>query len=393
MDNTNFEDLLRRYIDGTLSGEEVQVFTELLKEEGNEDLLKDTIERSLRDPSFQELAEKDLSGPIFEKIVQRAPELVDHTGKRLRYWMYAAAAVLLFILGSGALFLLSRNRSSEFIALSQRKAPIPKYDIQPGGNKALLTLGDGSTINLDDSANGVLAQQGNAKLVKLNKGQLAYTRIKEAPSPTVYNTVSTQRGGQYLVILPDGTKVWLNAASSLRFPTAFTGKSRYVVATGEAYFEVAPNKELPFIVQAGAVQVQVLGTQFDVMAYDNEHHINTSLLQGAVKVVHATGDVLLQPGQQAKFDRTSASMKVTDADTEQAIAWKNGSFQFAGADIETVMRQLERWYNVDVVYSGKIPAGHFSGVISRQTMLSQVLSILEINDVHFRIEGRKIIVL
>jgi ferric-dicitrate binding protein FerR (iron transport regulator) len=206
------------------------------------------------------------------------------------------------------------------------------------------------------------------------------------------NTIQTPRGGQYQVILPDGTKVWLNAASSLTYPTAFTGGDRAVQLRGEAYFEVAGNKEKPFKVMVGNMQVNVLGTHFNVMAYEDENAIQTTLLEGAVQVTNGGVSHLLKPGQEGRLDRSSDAFRLLDVDADEAVAWKNGVFQFGGISIETVMRQIVRWYDVDVEYQGRTNE-HFRGTISRSANASEVFKMLELTGaVHFTIDGKKVIV-
>jgi ferric-dicitrate binding protein FerR (iron transport regulator) len=194
------------------------------------------------------------------------------------------------------------------------------------------------------------------------------------------------------MVLPDGSKVWLNAESSLRFPTAFTGNQREVTLTGEAYFEVAKNKEKPFRVEVDGMSINVLGTHFNVNAYLDENNIRTSLLEGSVKIIKGNLSELLKPGYQAVLNKKQDKIRITDADMDGVMAWKNGLFQFDGADINTIMHEIGRWYNVEIVYSGKVPARTFEGKISRNAELSEVLRILELSKVKFSVVGRKIIV-
>jgi ferric-dicitrate binding protein FerR (iron transport regulator) len=253
-------------------------------------------------------------------------------------------------------------------------------------------LADGSTIILDNVQNGTLAQQGNTKVIK-EDGKLAYNLTSTGINEVLYNTISTPRGGQYQVDLPDGSRVWLNAASSLHFPTAFVGKERRVEITGEAYFEVAKNKAQPFIVSVNGAEVQVLGTHFNVMAYNDENAIKTTLLEGSVKFVNGSTSSLLKPGQQSQLSENGQVKVVSNVDVDAVTAWKNGNFDFQGEDIETVMRQLSRWYNVDVVYRNK-PDELFYAEIPRNTKLSDVLKALELTGkLRFGIEGKKIIVM
>jgi transmembrane sensor len=258
-----------------------------------------------------------------------------------------------------------------------------------------LLLGDGSVIDLADAKNGTIKHEAGARIDKKD-GKLIYDASKreeasKGEEASEMNTIQTPRGGQYQVILADGTKVWLNSASSLSYPTTFTGKDRQVQLKGEAYFEVAEDKNKPFKVSVGDVQVEVLGTHFDVMAYEDENAINTTLLAGAVRVTRkeigfaGAGEV----GQEASMDRSSGSLRVNEVDVEEAVAWKDGFFQFDGVSIETVMRQLARWYDVDVEYEGKTDK-HFRGTISRSENVSAVFKMLELTGaVHFSMEGKK----
>jgi ferric-dicitrate binding protein FerR (iron transport regulator) len=221
--------------------------------------------------------------------------------------------------------------------------------------------------------------------------------VGKSQEKTVYNTVSTRRGGQFQVVLPDGSKVWLNTVSSLRFPTAFTGTERVVELTGEAYFEVEKNAAQPFRVHVSTagdkgMDVRVLGTQFNVMAYENEAEIRTTLLEGAVKVMQGDKGKVLAPGQQAKLNRLGGLVLDENADVELAMAWKNGFTSFKSADIRSIMRQVERWYDIDVAYEGDVPDRTFSGGISRDANLSELIRLLEVSKIHFRMDGRRLTV-
>ena len=312
--------------------------------------------------------------------------------KRVRMWTWrmAAASVVGFLALSTFLWL--KNNSKQPIAQMQVNNKKYKNDIQPGGNKAVLTLADGSTIVLEDAKNGVLTQQGNTKVIKQN-GKLDYNSSGSGANKIMYNTISTPCGGQYRVELPDGSEVWLNAASSLRFPTAFTGKERRVEITGEVYFEVTKNKAMPFIVSVNGAEIQVLGTHFNVMAYNDEPMLKTTLLEGAVKFVKDGNYTMLKPGQQSQLTKSGQPKVVSDVNLTTVVAWKNGFFDFEGLDFETIARQLSRWYNVEVIYNRKID-DLFYAEIPKNTKLSDVLKALELTGkVHFEIEGTKIIVL
>lgn len=324
-------------------------------------------------------------------------------------YKYLAVAGLAVLLGIGAWW-FSRTQHT----VSGDKGPatsIVTSDISPGGDKAILTLAGGERIVLDSARNGKLAQQGNVDLVVAGNGQLAYKRdaggnadTTPANARTGFNMLSTPRGGQYRVTLSDGTQVWLNAASSIRYPTAFTGKERVVEITGEAYFEVSPNENMPFTVKANGTDIHVLGTAFDIMSYENEAEQDITLTGGAVRVSKGNASRVLKAGQQARLAAAEGSKVaggskpavairvVDDADLEDVLAWKNNLFSFNDASIETVMRQLARWYDVDVKYAGAV-SQHFNGNIPRGVGLSRVFVMLELTGkVHFSIEGRQIVV-
>lgn len=310
----------------------------------------------------------------------------------VRMWVLrtAAACFVGFLAVNGFLWLKDNQKP----AVVQAPAIDKEYtnDVQPGSNKAVLTLADGSTIMLDDAENGLLTHQGNTKVIKID-GKLDYNSSGADVKKVMYNTISTPRGGQYQVELPDGSKVWLNAASSLRFPTTFAGKERRVEITGEAYFEVTKNPSVPFVVGVNNAEVQVLGTHFNVMAYNDESALETTLLEGSVKFVKDDNTQMLKPGQQLQLTQKGQLKVISGVDLTKVVAWKNGFFDFEGLNFETIARQLSRWYNVDVVYNSKID-DLFYAEIPRNTKLSVVLRALELTGkIRFEIEGAKIIVL
>lgn len=263
-----------------------------------------------------------------------------------------------------------------------------------GHNQALLTLADGSTVVLGQAGAGLVAQQGRSRVVKTAAGQLRYASgpAAAAGAPLLYNTVATPRGGQYQLTLPDGSRVWLNAASSLRFPAAFGGGERRVTLTGEAYFEVAKDAAHPFRVAARGAEVTVLGTHFNVNAYADEPALAATLLEGAVRLRQGTWQVLLRPGQQGQ-PRPDSTWLVRPVATDQAVAWKNGYFVFDDEPIEAIMRQVARWYDVDVQYQGALTDKDFNGRVSRFKDAADVLRVLELTGaVHFTTQGRRITV-
>jgi ferric-dicitrate binding protein FerR (iron transport regulator) len=260
-------------------------------------------------------------------------------------------------------------------------------------SKAVLILSDGRQIPLDSAGNGQVAEQGSVKVVKSN-GEVRY-QAGNKDEAVVYNTMATPRGGQYMLVLPDGTKVWLNAASSLRYPTVFSEKERQVELKGEAYFAVAPGKEKPFVVHAGKMAVRVLGTEFDVMAYEDEAVHRTTLVQGKVLVSSGSNEKVIANGEQAVAGRDSGAVYVDSSpDLDKAVAWRYGFFKFNDTDIRALMREISRWYDIEVEYGISDYAGKFGGRIDRSLPLPELLNFLELNNIHhYKLEGRKLIVL
>lgn len=299
------------------------------------------------------------------------------------------AAAILLIIGISA-YIFYPRQSQQIIKITK-----PVKDIAPGSNKAVLTLADGSKIALDDTGQGIIATQAGIKIRKSSDGSILYDMPKEAKynsRASVFNSIETPNGGKYQIVLPDGSKVWLNAGSALNFPAVFTGKERKVELIGEAFFEVAKNKAMPFIVKTREMNVSVLGTEFNVMAYEDENYTATTLVEGSVQVSNPSQKMFLKPGQQA-VNKGGKDLSKRNVDVDEAIAWKNGLFQFNNSDIQTVMKQIGRWYDVSVEYRGAVPDNRFGGYISRNSHLSQVLKMLELSGVRFSIEEKKIIVL
>jgi ferric-dicitrate binding protein FerR (iron transport regulator) len=314
----------------------------------------------------------------------------------------AAAASILLLLSVGA-YLIFNNLAPKQIAEAAKQQQIREDDVAPGGNKAILTLANGTQIILDSAANGALTQQGNTKIIKLDNGQLAYDPLNHSSTSlrtveVLYNTISTPKGGQYQIVLADGSKVWLNAASSLRFPTSFSGKERKVELTGEGYFEVAKNAAMPFRVSVNGMQVEALGTHFNVNAYSDESSIKTTLLEGAVKMKNdmpansGSSSILLAPGEQADFTKDHNFKINSNPNLEEIIAWKDGNFEFNDTPITDIMRQISRWYDVEVDYKGEQPAHKLTGKISRNVNLSSLIDMLQYTGVNMKIENKKIII-
>lgn len=344
-------------------------------------LLGDVSRESLRDKHFEELQQKIAASNIIPLI----------TSKKRSIWKpVMAAASVVIILSTIAVLFHQAPKPVKSNIIAQ------KNDIRPGSNKAVLTLANGQKITLTDSVNGPIAVQANIKIAKTAKGQIAYELPKGATDDDVavgYNTIEAPTGGQWQVILPDHSKVWLNAKSSLTYPTYFTGNERKVQLKGEAYFEVAHNGKMPFKVSSREQTVEVLGTHFNIMAYDDDEIMKTTLLEGSVKISNNGYSRILVPGEQAQV--SDAGTKVTDdIDLEDVMAWKNGYFKFNDS-LENVMRKISRWYNIEVKYANNVdPSLRFGGKISRYKNLSSALKIMELTgNIHFKIEGRRVTVM
>jgi transmembrane sensor len=314
---------------------------------------------------------------------------INSTSKRSYTRAFAIAASVLVFITAGVLMFMHHQPAKQQFAASK---PV-KNDIAPGGNKAILTLANGSTVVLTDAKNGKLASQGGVVVSKTADGQVKYAGSTTSSTTLVYNTATTPKGGQYQFILSDGTKVWLNSASSIKYPVNFIGNERKVELTGEAYFEVAHNAAKPFRVVSSGQTVEVLGTHFNINAYADENGVKTTLLQGSVKVSSAYGgSSIIKPGEQAQFNNGKINV-VSDVDLDAAVAWKNGLFNFEDSNIQEVMRQFARWYDVDVKYEGELPSRHFSGEIPRNLNATQMLDILSFKKIHYKLQGKTIIVM
>ena len=355
--------------------------------------------RLLMEKRFHEDAMHTRDHPEAPRLLTLIHDRIDTRERRPRLFLIAnwkkfAVAALFLLIAGKLVFTFIPRRAAHQTPGRPSPAIASTNDRAPGINNATLTLADGSTITLDSAANGGLAQQGNTKVIKLN-GQIAYTNTGAAPdnAAPLMNTIATARGNQYVLVLSDGSKVWLNAASSMRFPTAFKGKERKVEITGEAYFEIARNPAMPFRVVAGGGEIEVLGTHFNVNAYSDESSVKTTLLEGAVAVKKEKARVTLSPGQQAGFSADKGTISLKEVDVARETAWKDGYFYFDNTDIYMLMRQAARWYDVEVTFKGKVTEDGFSGKISRSVPLSKLLKVLEQYDLHFNIEGKHITIM
>lgn len=392
------QQLLRKYAENLATDEDIREMLELLQADRDNAALRNVL---------MELAEKTRSGsssapsgqPDWKNIWNnissqrgRPPAPV----KSMNRWRLASAAAVLFLLaGSGYLWLSSRDHSHMARLQERSSGTSLQHDAAPGKTGAVLTLANGSQIILDSAANGMLTQQGNTRIKNLN-GALTYTKDTHPDTAILYNYLATRRGEQYPLTLSDGTKIWLNAASSIRYPVAFSGTDRTVEISGEAYAEVAPDAARPFRVRLrDSTEIQVLGTRFNINSYEDENTITTSLLEGAVMITphaHAHG-VRLVPGQQAQVGADGKITLIDGADMDEVMAWKNGYFQFTEADLPALMRQLSRWYDLDVEYQGAVRHYEFTGRITRNINLASLLKALRLSGVVFKIEGNKLIVI
>jgi transmembrane sensor len=389
MDQTRIASLIERYLTGTCTVAEREELANWANQAQHDDVLLQEL-RAAWDKYEPDAEMKALATPAVDRIEQRLfgnrqqpARLRVLSGFRKR-WTIAAAAILLLFAGVAIWKMQQKALPKEQIAIV--------HDIAPGGNKAILTLSGGQRIVLDSASNGQLAQQGHVTISKQADGRIAYTASSTAVAPVVtYNTLSTPRGGHYQLTLPDGTQVWLNAASSITYPVAFTGAQRKVTMTGEAYFEVHKDAAHPFIVSRNDVDVAVLGTHFNINAYADEPDIQVTLLEGAVRVTRAGNGLTLQPAQQALV--TSRLTLNGHPNIDAVMAWKNGSFNFNDKSVDASLRQLSRWYDVDIVYQGPVPNVTIAGEMGMDLNLSQVLTVLQKTGLHVNLEGKNLIIL
>ncbi|MGN6181768.1 MAG: FecR family protein [Mucilaginibacter sp.] len=376
-----FLKLIHKYNKGIATEEEIN----FIESFDNAFDLKDDLITDANESSFQDIKSSIKNG-IEDRIIALDKK------KRPYYqaiYRYAAAAVILLI-ASVTIFIMRKDGNSR--SNTKQTAQV----IRPGGNKATLTLSNGKRIVLDEAHNGRIAQQSNVNITKTANNQIVYAATgngSEQAAYTLQNTISTPNGGQYQLVLPDGTRAILNAATSLTYPAEFHGSERLVQLNGEAYFEVAKNKKMPFRVKAGNQTVEVLGTHFNINAYTDEAFVKTTLLEGSVKVSSGENSTLIVPGEQAiTNDGQVGAIVKRIVDVDKETAWKNGLFSFEDEDLKSIMRQVARWYDVKVVYAGNLPDEKFIGEISRTSNLSDVFKILELNHVHFDVQGKTVTV-
>ena len=383
MEKATFYKLLDKYISGEASLEEEQQLLNFYSSFGKSDVTPSEPEFSLlEDKMFSRVTEHiDLPEPIKRNFGGIFTKI--------------SIAATLIVATTTALYFYNKPKQIEPESFAEINT---KNDIAPGNDKAILTLADGSRISLDDAAKGFVASQGNTSITKTEDGQIVYEKnedgIKKLNGVLAANTIQTPKGGRYTISLPDGSRVWLNSASSLTYPTTFASSERKVKLTGEAYFEIAKNKKVPFRVESNNQVVEVLGTHFNINSYEDEAFIKTTLLEGSVRIIlnsSSPNAKLLKPGQQSLTSVSESGIKVQNTDTEKAIAWKNGYFKFKNTPIKDIMREIERWYDVELVYDGKLAPDEFTGYISNDVKISSVLKMLEESGgIKFTVKGRKL---
>ena len=377
MNETEILALLKKYQKGTLSNEESDKLDAWYLNKASRSNLQ-LSEYELED-SYNYL-QSNLPLEKDKKVISLWPRI-------------AVAASIAVLLGSGIFYFTKPQQQNIEVAAKPQ-------EIAPGGTRGILTLSNGKQIVLSAiSGKDTIAKEGDDQEVTIKMGAngvITYVINPNADNskndPDSFNTLSTPTGGQYNIVLADGTKVYLNTVSSIKYPTQFNGDQRIVELEGEAYFEVAKNKNKPFIVKSGSQSIEVLGTHFNVHAYTNESVVKTTLLEGSVAVSYKNQKSILKPGQQSSIPDNFSKIKIKEVDTEAAVAWKNGRFKFDNADLKTVMKQLERWYGIKVEYRGDVSDVRFNGGTFMNKNLSEVLKVLELSNIKFKVEGKTIIV-
>lgn len=405
MNQNKLIELLGLFVDDGISREDYDLLFDYIRANPEDEELNIAIDTVFKNSKKFNPLNGDDKELLFQSIIrnkhfvseiQNELETIPTFAPRLWYQLGIAAGILLLIATS--LFFYTNRTPVNKLALKLVE-PKKAVAILPGDDKAILTLSDGTEIILEHAKNGILANQAGVSIQKTSDGKLLYSFSNSANTVTpktkeniIYNKIETPIGGKYQVNLPDGSKVWLNSSSSLRFSALFNGDTREVELSGEAYFDVSKNKSKPFRVITKDQIVEVLGTQFNINSYSDEGPIKTTLIEGSVKIIYKDKVVLLSPGQQ--FQPKELVTAVVEADTEEVVAWKDGYFVFKNEDIKSIMRKLSRWYNVEVSYSGNIPEVGFGGNISRSKDISEVLDVLQLtNAIHFKVEGRRITVM
>lgn len=388
----NLSYLLKVYSEGKSTAKEEQELFTWMAENKEDDLIINHIEQLIASYNSKEEVPVVDWEQMYQRIVAEKKDInVRQVGNKILWYRWMAAAAILLLIGTGFYF-FAENPKNKHESLSA--IPNELNDIAPPNtSNAVLTLGNGQKIILDSSGNGVVARQGGVNVIKLADGGLAY---RGAGKGVEYNTLNNPRGSKVISLaLSDGSRVWLNAESSLRYPTSFVGNERKVEITGEAYFEIAPDLSKSFIVVKGNTNIQVLGTHFNVKAYEDEKSLNITLLEGKVRINSGENgkSVVITPGEQAQVNKNGSIDLSASVDITEVMAWKNGEFSFKGTEIENIMREVSRWYDVEIIFESPVKE-KFYAEVSRNTVVSTLLQMLEATKaIHFKIEGRKIRVL
>jgi transmembrane sensor len=384
MEKQRYLNLLEKYLAGKSTGKEEALLDEYYKRL-----------QAMSDVDLSDAQEHAMKASILEKIESRisTPEEQSKQTLKRSYRIWYAAASILIMIAVGSFF-IRRDKKAEMV----NKVPgATKQDIRPGSNKAVLTLSSGEQIVLTQPHAGILAREGGTQIIKKENGELVYNlgdKTSAHNTKPVYNTITVPRGGQYQLVLSDGSKVLLNAASSLTYPAEFNGRYRNVELKGEGYFEVAKNASMPFIVKANNVEVRVLGTHFNISAYSDDANITTTLIEGAVSMNKGKQTKLLAPGQQGISAYTTSEISVQPANIEQTVGWVKGNFVFKDLNIKEVMRIASRWYDIEVEYRGNVQSKKFGGTTSRFSNITELLDYMKITGgVNYKIEGRRVILM
>ncbi|MDH7463172.1 DUF4974 domain-containing protein [Chitinophagaceae bacterium 26-R-25] len=392
MGDKNIADLLGRFFKGKITPEEKNILADLISISEDEELDR-LMEQAWDQFEPAETVGIDQSRQMLQAILMKGKDEEAGQSKVInirsrRWWRVGAAAIIIGIIGSGILIFFNHSSSPKDVQNIAVVKPTKPDIAAPNSVNAVLTLANGQQVVLDSVQNGALASQGAASISKLSSDKIAYNSTGAENSKIEYNTLTVPRGSRIIhLVLADGTSVFLNAASSITYPTAFSGNERKVEVSGEAYFDVARDPMKSFIVSANGVNTEVLGTQFNVNAYNDDGSIDVTLLQGRVKIANDENSTILAPGQQGQLNKKGKIDLNKDVDTDQVMAWKNGLFNFNNQSVESIMLQISRWYNVRVVYEGKRSEKHFSGIMSRNDNISAVLKIMQLAGIQFKIEG------
>ncbi len=392
--------LFHRYYNARATDPEINELMELVRKSGNDDMLAELTRAAWEDlkESDEGVFPPEVTDRVLNSIIPSArmeesgeedyDRAAGNAGLINPWWRkYSVAAAVALIFLAGGWWKWHNGRKGDGGAAIEVQA-----DIRPGANRATLTLADGSVIRLADVSEGIISRQGDAEIKKLADGEIAYKLAGSPVQDNRINTVSTPRGGQFRVSLPDGSMVWLNASSLIRFPTGFAADERRVEVEGEVFFEVKKDAARPFRVVFGGNEVEVLGTSFNITHYPDEAVSRTTLVEGSVSLQSGGKANVLKPGQEASI-AVSGAVKIAEVDVEEVIAWKNGLFYFKETDIGSIMRQVSRWYDVEVSYDGEIPEKQFTGKVRRSVELSDFMEMLEYAGVNYRVHGRQMTII